>query len=236
MIRPRCWPTSTAAIWLPDRRPPGPPPLTQGRQEPCLRAGSPALSAAVGAVAGHGESVRVYRESVFVPGDPDKIAEHIVRDLGHGTAFLADQVPMCGGGEVVGRWPAAHAGAVDDPEPFQFFEVAVDRRQVHIRRGGMNLGGQFLSAAVIPVTEQGVQQQPPRGRGPPSVPAHQGEHILNGLTVGRPGGPGRGIRHHAASIGQPPAVAYGQLLQNYGRSPSLSRSGWFSYTIVVAIN
>jgi len=97
---------------------------------------------------------------------------------------LADEVAVGGGGEVVGGGAAAEAGGVDDAEALEFFEVAVDGGQVHVRGEGVDLGGEVFGAAVLAAAEQRGEQQPAGRGGPPAVRAHEGHDLLDRVPAG----------------------------------------------------
>jgi hypothetical protein len=97
--------------------------------------------------------VRVGGESVPARERLGDVAEQLAGYLGHGTAVFADQMPVRGRGEVVGGGAAAQMGPVDDAEPDEFVEVAVDGADVHRRCLGPDLFGEFLGAAVGAVPE-----------------------------------------------------------------------------------
>ncbi len=107
---------------------------------------------------------------------------------------------MGGGRQVVGGGPVAEAGAVDDAEPLQFLQVAVDRGQVHVGGVGADLGGQFLRAAVFLAAEQGLQQQPPGRGGPSAVLADERDDVVDLALAVMSGRMGVGSWGHEASI------------------------------------
>ena len=100
----------------------------------------PARLLAVGAAAGYGEPVGVNGEAVLRAGTADEVTEHVIGNFGHRAAFLADEVPVSGGRQVVGGGPVSQAGGINDAEPLQFLELAVDRGQVHVGGMGADLG------------------------------------------------------------------------------------------------
>ena len=93
------------------------------------------------------------------------------------------------------------AGAVDDPEPLKFFQVAVNRRQVHVRGVGANLSGEFLGTAVLPAGEQSLEEQAAGWGCATALFAYQAEYGLDSFMFApRAGSAHRNIPGHRASI------------------------------------
>ena len=77
------------------------------------------------------------------------------------AAVFAHEVAMGAGGQVVGGGTVPEVGMDDDPEPFEFLEIAVDGRQMHVGRPFLDDRGEVLRAVVTGVVEDGLEEQAP---------------------------------------------------------------------------
>jgi hypothetical protein len=67
------------------------------------------------------------------------------------------------GGEVIGRGTVSEVRVNDHAQSLEFVEVAVNRREMNIRRNALNLFGQFFRRPMRTLLEKTTQQNPSRG-------------------------------------------------------------------------
>jgi hypothetical protein len=124
---------------------------------------------ATGTASEYSEVPRVDRESVVRKGSRSQGSKDLLRRFHCRSAPLAYKVAVSLGREVVGGRAMAKVRVDHNPESLEFVQVAVDRRQMDVRRDGLNLGGEVLGRAVSRALEEATEKQTPRRGDPPAL-------------------------------------------------------------------
>jgi hypothetical protein len=91
---------------------------------------------------------RVDRESVVRKSSRSQGSKDLLRRFHRRSAPLAYEVAVSLRSEVVGGRAMAEVRVDHNSESLEFVKIAVDRRQMDVRRDGLNLGGEVLGRAV----------------------------------------------------------------------------------------
>jgi hypothetical protein len=131
-------------------------------------------------------------------------AEARCRHLDDGAALAAHKVTMSRGGKVVGRGAVAEMRVLDDPEPLQLLQVAVDRREVDVGSELLDRARKLLRGAVPTGLDEASDEESARRRDAMTRCAQQLDDLLDDdsriamLVDGRNwGGHGDSIRPHS---------------------------------------
>ena len=98
-------------------------------------------------------------ETEFLLGAVGQVHEQFVRRPDSLATVLAHEVAMGACGQVVRGRSVSEMGMDDNPESFQLVQVAIDRRQVDVRRFRLDDGGEILGTVVARVIEDGLDVQ-----------------------------------------------------------------------------
>jgi len=135
-----------------------------------------------------GEPKPLSRRSVQTP-------EEIVGHVQYGATLLADEMAVRAVREVVGRRTMPDVRVHDDAETLQLLEVAIDRREVHVRHLRLHRSGQILRGGMVRRLEEDFQEEPAGGRGSAPLLPHQGQDGVDRTQVGCGNLEVRGIPH-----------------------------------------
>jgi hypothetical protein len=133
-------------------------------------------------------------EPVAGPGSGGEGLEEADGRLEGGAALLADEVAVGLVGEVVVGRAVSEVGVVDEAEPLELVEVAVDGGQVDVGGEGLHVGGQLLGRAVGASGVEAAKEQPPGRRDAGAARPELVEGVVDGrLDVALGGGGGGGV-------------------------------------------
>lgn len=137
-----------------------------------------ALSAAL-AKAENGEMARIDGEPKPISRCSVQTPEEIVGHVQDGAALLADEMAMRAVRQVVGRRTMPDVRVHDDAETLQLLEVAIDRREMHVRHLRLHRSGQIFRGRVVRRLEEDFQEEPACGRRSATLLPDQGKDGLD---------------------------------------------------------
>jgi hypothetical protein len=138
-----------------------------------------------GAPAEHREMARVDHKAVLALRRVGQGAKESLGRFHLSPAHLTDQVSVRLGGKVVRRRSVSQMRMDDDAESLEFIEIAVDRREMNVRRNPLHLFGEFFGGPMGTLFEEAAQQDPSRGRGATAAFAKEIQDLFDPVNVGR---------------------------------------------------
>jgi len=106
---------------------------------------------------------RLEREAELGVQPPPECFEHLIRHLDHRIAALAHEMVVGVVDKVVHGRTVAEVDVVDDAEPFEVLEEAVDGRFVDVGKEGLDPSGELCSRGVVSVVDERLQDGASRG-------------------------------------------------------------------------
>ena len=97
-------------------------------------------------------------ETELLLGAVGQVREQFVRCLDRLATVFAYEVAMGACGQVVRGRSVSEMGMDDNSESFQLLQVAIDRRQVDVRRSRLEDGGKVLGTVMVRIIEYGLEE------------------------------------------------------------------------------
>lgn len=85
------------------------------------------------------------------------------------ATYLANEMTVRFGSEMVRGWPVTEVGMNHDAETLKFVKIAIDGGEMHVGCDPLYLFGQLLRGAVRAFLKEAAQEDSPRGSGSTST-------------------------------------------------------------------
>jgi hypothetical protein len=105
--------------------------------------------------------------------------EEVLRCLDGGAAYLADEVAVGLGRQVVCGGSMPEMGVDDDAQALELLEIAVDGRRVDVGSEGADRDQEFLGGGVVHPLDQSGEDQPAGGGHPGTAVAELGDEFFD---------------------------------------------------------
>jgi hypothetical protein len=128
---------------------------------------------------------RVNHKAVLALGSGGKSAKEPFGRFHLSPTHLTDQVSVRLGRQVIRRGTVSEVRVNDNAQSLEFVEVAVNRREMNVRRNALNLFGQFFGRPMRTLFEETTKQNPSRSSGATAALAQQIQNPFDLVIFGR---------------------------------------------------